>query len=284
MPVVQKQNAAKPIVGKPKDVISRIAPIAFDDNQGIKILLYGRSGSGKTTLWSTFPAPILSIVCSGGIKSGELRSINMAENQKRIKQVVIEEASDMKKIIDHVSHTEVYKTVVLDHVSGLQDKILSEVLGLDELPAQMGWGVATQQQYGQMSLQCKEILRALLSLSCNVVIIGQERESHVEETSELLMPTVGVALTPSLAGWLNPAVDYICQTFIRPTMVIKKTKIGDKIVETKTRGTGVEYCLRTAPHDIYTTKFRIPKGNKLPEVLVDPSYQAIKKLIDGQGG
>ena len=283
MPIVQKQTT-KPAIRKTGSVIDRIAPIDFDDEQGIKILLYGRSGSGKTTLWSSFPAPILSVICSGGVKSGELRSLNTLENKKRIKQVVIEKSSEMKEVIEHVAETGSYKTLVLDHVSGLQDKILSEVLGLDELPAQIGWGVATQQQYGQMSLQCKEIMRAMLGLSCNVVVIGQERESHVEETSELLMPTVGVALTPSLAGWLNPAVDYVCQTFIRPTMVIKKTKIGDKIVETKTRGTGVEYCLRTAPHDIYTTKFRIPKGNKLPEVLVDPSYQAIKKLIDGQGG
>jgi hypothetical protein len=251
-----------------------------EDETGLRCLIYGRSGSGKTTLAATFPAPILWIVCSGGKKPGELRSVNTAENRKRIKKVVIEKSSDLKEIIEHVQDSGSYKTVVLDHVSGLQDKVLSEVLGLEELPAQMGWGVAKQQDYGTMSLQVKTLLRELMNIDANVIMVGQERESHVEETSDLITPTVGVALTPSLAGWLNPACDFIMQTFIRPKMVKRVVKIGNKDNISYVRGTGVEYCLRTGPHDVYVTKFRCPKGIELPECLVDADYDAIMELIN----
>jgi ABC-type polar amino acid transport system ATPase subunit len=54
--------------------MDRITDLDFED-QGIKMVLYGSSGSGKTTLWATFPKPILAIICSGGFKSGELRSV-----------------------------------------------------------------------------------------------------------------------------------------------------------------------------------------------------------------
>lgn len=268
-------------------VIDRIAPISFEDDDGIKMLVYGQSGSGKTTFWATFPGKILCAVCSGGNRTGELRSVNTPEYRKKISSVVLQSVAEAKEIVDHAGDPENgYKTLVLDHVSGLQDMALKEILGIDELPAQKSWGLASQQQYGQCTMQCKEILRAMLNLSINVVIIGQERTSRSDDEtggsySELLRPTVGVATTPSLAGWLNPACDYVVQMFKRPVMVRKTTKIGDKAVTTETRGKGVEYCLRCEPHDVYATKFRVPRGREIPDVIVDPSYDKVIKYIQG---
>lgn len=268
-------------------VLSGIKPIGFEDGDGIKCLFYGRSGTGKTTLASTFPAPILWLVCSGGNRSGELRSIDTTENRKNIDSLTIERSADLKEVIEYLNGSESkYQTVVLDHATGLQDLILKEILGLEELPAQKGWGMATQQNYGQCTLQSKEILRSLVNLSINVVIVAQERESNIDGGSELITPTVGAGLTPSLAGWLNASVEYICQTFIRQKMEKKLSTLtnnkGEKrTVESVAKVKGVEYCLRTAPDPIYTTKFRIPKNSHLPEVLVDPSYEKIMELIRG---
>src|SRR5690606_36224704 len=118
---------------------------------------------------------------------------------------------------------EEYKTVVLDHVTGFQDLVQKEILGLEEIPVVKNWGLATQQDYGQCVTQCKELLRALLSLNQNVVVIAQEREFNVDSDDKLLKPFVASGLTPSLLGWLNTAVDYICQTYIRPKFKIKKS-------------------------------------------------------------
>lgn len=276
MPKIATQRAAsKP---KPKPSTDN----AWDISPGIKILLYGKSGSGKTTLWATFPGPTLCLICSGGKRPGELRSIDTPENRKKITPKIINDSSD---IVDLLKTVDQYETVVLDHVTGFQDLVLKEILGIEEIPVQKGWGLASQQQYGQCTQQCKEILRTLLSLPQNVVIIAQEREFNTdnENTSELLSPVVGAALTPSLVGWLNPACDYICQTFLRPQMITKTVKMGGKEQTVTSRGKGVEYCLRTAPHDVFTTKFRLPRGanRELPEVIVDPSYDKLEKLIKG---
>lgn len=285
MPTVSKQ-VAKPKrkkTSKKKGVIDRIKEIGFDDDEGIKINLYGKSGSGKTSLWATFPGPILAIICSGGSRPGELRSIDTPANRKKIKSVVIESSSEIPEVIDYQRETEEFATVVLDHASGLQDMKLKEILEIDELPAQMAWGTASREDWGQCALQTKETLRALLSLKCNVVIVAQERNFNTDEDSDsIIMPTVGSALTPSITGWLNPACDYIAQTFIRNKMVTKSRKIGKKTVKTEERGEGVEYCLRVGPDEVFTTKFRVPKERKLEtDIITDPDYSKIMEIIKG---
>jgi hypothetical protein len=283
MPKVTRQVP----VTKPKrrtgSAIDRIEEIDEGLDTGLKTNFYGRSGTGKTTLWSTFPKPILALICSGGNKPGELRSINTVENRKVIKRLVLEKSSDIDEAVEYLKNGEgqKYKTAVLDHATGLQDIILKEVLGLVDIPVQLAWGTASQQQWGTIGIQMKERLRMLLGLSQNVVIVAQEREFDASSESSLLMPYVGSALSPSVTGWLNPAVDYICQTYIRKTMVTKQVKVLGKTTTMQTPGKGVEYCLRTAPDPVFTTKFRVPKGQPLPEEIVDPSYDKIIKLIKG---
>ena len=111
--------------------------------------------------------------------------------------------------------------------------------------------------------------------------------------SEIIKPTVGAAMSPSVVGWLNPACDYVLQAFKRPRMVEKKVSLGvdpdtkKPIVQTvKERWSGaglkVEYCLRCEPHDVYMTKFRLPKGRTLPEVIVDPDCRKLLAVIAGK--
>jgi hypothetical protein len=125
------------------------------------------------------------------------------------------------------------------------------------------------------------MLRMMLSLPGNVVIVGQERSGKEDVQSDIQLPTVGVAVTPSLAGWLNPAVDYIFHTYKRPRMEQLVSRIGKEEVTTERRGKGVDFCCRTGPHDVYTTKFRGARRD-LPEYLADTTYAKILALIQGK--
>ncbi len=283
---VSKTPTSKPSVtsNKKVSVLDRISSIGFDDDDGIKVLLYGMSGSGKTSLWSTFPSPILSLICSGSDKPGELRSVDTPENRKRIQQVVITDPKEVREVTQAIQQGDIeFNTVVLDHATGFQDLILKHILGLDELPAQKSWGLATRDDWGKVAIQAKELLRGLLSLPCNVVIVAQEKTFSSEESSDIIMPSVGAGLTPSLTGWLNTAVEYIVQTFKRQKEEVTTTKVGNKEVKVRTKVDGVDYCLRTGPHSVFQTKFRMPKGkNPLPEFITDPDYDKIMALIRGE--
>ncbi len=274
-----KQTNIKPQL-KSGNMLSRVKPVEFDESSGIKLSLYGRSGTGKTTLWSSFPKPILALIFSGGLNSGELRSIPM-EYRDQVFSIEPESLEDVGKLMEELRKNNPYQTLVLDHATGLQDLSLKHIIGVDQLPVQKGWGLATQSQWGQCSLQCKEVLRSILNFSCNVVIVAQERNFNEDSSSEAIAPVIGSALSPSVATWLNAAVDYIGNTFIREKKESVETSIGGKKIITLKSTGRVEYCLRTAPNSVYTTKFRVPKGQKLPDVLVDPDYEKIMAVING---
>lgn len=285
MPPTKRGKSPRVVKQTPKgskqssgSVLSRISNIEFDENEGISINIYGRSGTGKTTFWGSFPGPILSVICSGGKRPGELRSLNTPEMRKKIKTVTLESPEELLEVAEYAEGK--FQTVVIDHATGLYEKVLANVLGMDKLPEQSSWGLATREQYGQATLQTKELLRSVLDLSCNRVIIAQEREFGSDsDNAEVLLPYVGSALPPSLTGWLNTACDYIVNTFIRPKMESKVSKVGTKSITTQVRKGGVEYCLRVGPHDIFTTKFRTPNGDDLPELIVNPTYQKLSELI-----
>lgn len=274
MPIVVKQGQGKP--DKQADIHSRIRPITERDLGGIKINIYGQSGTGKTTFWSSFPKPILALICSGG---QETRSI---VNVPEIDEMELSSPIDINDVCELQNADKPYKTLVLDHASAFQDLILTKLLGIDTLPAQMTWGVATREQWGQVSIQFKEYVRNLLKLHCNVVIVAQERVFNGSDDGSdtgIIKPTVASALSPSIKDWLNPNVDYVCQTFIRQKIEENTIKIGTKEKKTKSVVEGVEYCLRTAPSPVFASKFRAVLGTEIPDCIVNPTYAKLMSLI-----
>jgi hypothetical protein len=222
------------------------------------------------------------MICSGGTNPGELRSIDTIENRGQIDAINIESSTEVTEVINSINKGQSkYATIVLDHASGLQDLILKEILGLEVIPVQKTWGLARMQDYGQCTVQTKELLRSIISCPLNIAIVAQEREFNNDGDTSIIAPTVGAGLMPQLCGWLNTAVDYIVNTFIRQKIVMKETRTGGKIQKVPMRSKEVEYCLRTAPDPVYTTKFRLPKGALLPTEIVDPDYSKVIETIRG---
>lgn len=280
------------------------AATAWDLADKLNVLLFGDSGTGKTTLWATFPGPILALVCSGLSRPGELRSINTPEYRKKIHPMIISSSQEYHAALDKAAD---YATVVLDHALGLSEMVLSyDVCGLTEMlkskyrQAGKGesWSVVDMKQYGQLATELNTIhFPRLLDCPGNVVIVAHERifkgKEEAGASSDVIKPTVGAALTPSVAGWLHRACDYNVQTFIRPKMMKESGEVAGQVMETLVRGQGVEYCLRTEPSEVYMTKFRRPAGGKpLPACLVlgdsvngmdkkKTGYQKIVEAING---
>ena len=267
---------------------------------GVKLCAYGRGKTGKTRLLASFPKPLLIIgtedgtksICTGKKLKTKLSTGNWVYSLEErgkpngIDFVRLTASSEIEECAEMLA-SEGYASGGLDTAGGLQDLILKEILGLAETPVQKSWGMAQQQQWQICGAQLKERLRTLLDLAdkrgINVVCIAHERNFNDESNSDVILPTVGAALTPSAAGWLNAACDYVCQTFLRAQVTLKESTIGGKTIKTPTKTGKIEYCLRVGPHEIYMTGFRLPSGaGELPEAIVDPTYEKIAKIIRGE--
>lgn len=292
MPLISKQSASpKPARNGPAkssggSVLDRIVSVGENDSGGLHVSLYGRSKTGKTRLLSSFPKPVLIIGAEDGTKSvSTVKGVDFVRlgNSDEINQIA--DGLRGRSLISRSMPGELYKSVGVDTASALQDLILADILGLDQLPTQKHWGMASREQYGDCALRTKTLLKRVLELPLHVVITAHERNFNEEATSDMLLPSIGSALSPSVAAWLNGAVDYICQTFIRAETKSIKVEIGegkDKVVEETFEKTGkAEYCLRVGPDPIYMTGFRMPPGQELPDHIVNPTFDKINTLVKG---
>lgn len=269
------------------------------DRLGIKIVVYGRSKTGKTRLACTFPKPLLLLGSEDGTKSVATRrqeKIQLSEGLTvyallrgaeplAIDFVRLRSSANLDTVFSWLSHQN-YATVALDHAGGLQDLIIREVLGLDDTHVERTFGMADKQAWGLISQQTKERLRPLLDLAdrkgVNVPIIAHERNFKEDDTpSDLIAPTVGAALTPSVAGWLDGEVDYICQTYIARQMQQLEVPSGETTVAIEQPTGKCEFRLRIGPHPVYKTGFR-SVVDSLPDCIVNPNYQKIVAAIEGR--
>lgn len=259
---------------------------AWDMTDYLSLLLYGESGTGKTTTWSSFPGPILCIVCSGSKLAGEFKSINTKELRAKIRGRICNNGDQVLDQLEDAASGK-YKTVVLDHATGLQEVLLRDELGLDEVQLQKSYGFTNKDAYQEMARKTKETLFRLLSIpDCHRVIVAQEKDhnQYAQESSDdsILKPVIAAAVSTSVVKWLNPACDYILQTYKRPRMVEKTVKIAGKSKTRLVRGEGVEFCARCEVHDTFVTKFRLPPGHKLPDAIVNPNFDKIMAVINGE--
>jgi len=270
---------------KPSSVLDRIVPVSSIEKK-VKLLAYGRSKTGKTRLFSTFPKRALLI----GTEDGT----NSIADSEGVDFIKITSSDEFGELTEWLKSNHKYESVCLDTGGGLQDLIVKEVLDLDDVPVQRTYGMGSgkfkdgRQMWGVVGMQFKERMQRFLRLAedglLHVMVIAHERNFNDEEGQhELMTPTVGAALTPSVTNWLNGACDFICQTFIREEKVTSKIKVPGKGEVEQVRKTGkAEYCLRIGPHPIYLTGFRVRrKVGDLPDCIVDPDYDKIQRIIKG---
>lgn len=247
-----------------------------DINRHKAFAFYGRAGTGKTTLACTFPRPILLLDIQD-------EGTDSVADVKGLKVWDIETIDDFEDAYWYLkSSKNIFKTVILDTTTMLQQLKIMDMMGvkLEKAGKQAGdWGTMTKQDWGEVSSYLKTWITNYRNLKMNVIFIAQERVFNVdtEEEEGLLDPEIGPSLSPSVKSHLNAAVSVIANTFIRRRVIRKKNDKG-RTIETEK----IEYCLGIGPSSVYTRKVRKPKAFKLPDVIVDPEYEDIIAVIEGE--
>lgn len=295
MPVINKQRPPAPVqrpvqrTAPPPSILGRIVPVGKMPESGLKFAVYGQAKTGKTQFACSFPKPVLLIGTEDGTRT--------VKSTPGVDFVRLREAAELGDLIDYLGRKgssrcdpgKPYRSAALDTAGGLQDLLLKEVTGLSEVPLNRNWGIASQQQWGQVTGQTKEYLAKLFAfaddpaLAMNVVVIAHERTfggSQDEGAADIVAPVVGASLTPQAARWLDGAVDYLCQTFKRRQVITKTATVAGKPKVQRITTDKIEYCLRTGPHQYFITGFRLDGGRTPPDAIVNPTYEKAKAVID----
>lgn len=271
MPKVKPSKRREPKTISEADI--GIRPVGQREHKNRSFVFYGRSASGKTTIAASFPKPLLLLDCKdeGEDSISDVKGVFVKE---------IRSSDDMEKAYWYVKQNpKKFKSVCIDTMTGYQQILIEEISGAE--PGKAGnWGSMRKQDWGDVASEMKRTVIDWRDLPVEMVFIAQDRVfgGGEEDEAEGIAPEVGPALMPSVAKFLNASVSAILNTFIRVRYVKKKDQKG-KVIDEKRK---LEYCLRVAPHDVYITKIRKPKGTPPPDVIVDANYDDIIEVIEGE--
>ncbi|MGW8177905.1 MAG: AAA family ATPase, partial [bacterium] len=196
-------------VTKSGDNIGTIIPVADVPLTNLKMAVFGDSGSGKTTFACSFPKKLLVLGCEEGTISIDPKDV------KGTDFVAIKSTKQMRALIRRQKEQCIYKTLVVDTLTKYQELVLGEVLGIEDISANMGFGTVDRDQWGEATRVMKATINMLCALTnCNVLFLSQQKSIEPEDTGGGISPTITSALMPSVATHLKPECHYHVQTYL----------------------------------------------------------------------
>lgn len=263
-----------------RDIMKEIVDVSDFDPE-MRMVIYGPPGSGKTTLFGTFPKPALLI------DIGE-RGTDSIRKTKGVKVIRIKTWEDLDKIYWYLrKEKHGFKSVGIDTISGSQELSMLKVYAKNGLEPEIGkvggWGTMRKGDWGDVSADLKSLIYNFCHLDIeNVAFLAHERKPKTSDDDEDvaddagIVPQVVPALMPSVVQTLNASVNIIGHTFIREHHRVVKLGKGKKKEKRE-----VQHCLRLGPHAYYATKVRKPKETEAPPFIVNPTYDQLVELVEG---
>ena len=168
----------------------------------IKLLAFGNSGAGKTCFAAGFPTPMLYLDFDGKVDSAALFHKQDKERLAAIDVRMlhgnltgISPINELEKIIT----TELipqeragelkFKTLVLDSLTTFSAQVLRHIVdtnpGINRATTKQGKQPGLQ-DYGILKREFAKLIPGLLSLPCNVVMLGHISTEKDEMTGELI--------------------------------------------------------------------------------------------------
>lgn len=286
-PVTRRQ----PSPSRNGSLLSQAVPVSQITDDFIHMVLYGQNRVGKTTLACQWPKPLLLVAMEPN-KTGGAQSVKKVPGVTYLR---IDSSADAILLAEELRSDSTYKSIVIDGATSLQDIILKELLNLPKVPEMLSWGMVSEDQYRQRSEKCREVLRCYTNLEKHLIIIAKEKDHNkqIGERRNKLVPSASIEaffaadLGSATVGWLHDCCDYIGRLSVDKETKTRtvKSKVGPKeIVRTETYETGHSIRrLRTMLHPNYAAGFRSSSPEKVPEFIDNPTFEKIKKVIDGIG-
>lgn len=222
-------------------------------------VLYGKSGSGKTHIGATFPKPLLYV----GIGDDGSNTISGVEG---INAVTISTIEELKQLAKDLLKDKQYKTVLVDTFSLITNEWIDENV-IQKKKRMM------QQTWGDLKTDTEEVIKLFHKVAQKkiVVLTCHETMDNIEGLEDEITPDIRPNITKGARTYLEGMANYGIHT----------TKIKKEIIKDGVSKEVIRYAAHIGGNPFYWTKFQISADIKLPEIMINPTYDKIIKIIEG---
>lgn len=222
-------------------------------------MLYGKSNTGKTYVSSTFPKPLLYV------RIGDDGLGTIARMPGDIRAISIKSVDELNSIFEELGNDTTYQTVVFDTFSLLVSEWTSEkVIQKNKR--------MTQQLWGDLKIDQEEAVKKAqrLSMSRIVVLTCHESKDTIEGMEDEIAPEVRPSVSKGARTYLEGMANFGIHT----------TKIIKEITKNGVSKEVVKYAADVGPNPYYWTKLQIDPSIKVPERIINPTYDKIMAVVN----
>lgn len=222
-------------------------------------MLYGKSNTGKTLVSSTFPKPLLYV------RIGDDGLGTIARMPGDIRAISIKSVDELNSIFEELENDTTYQTVVFDTFSLLVSEWTSEkVIQKNKR--------MTQQLWGDLKIDQEEAVKKAqrLSMSRIVVLTCHESKDTIEGMEDEIAPEVRPSVSKGARTYLEGMANFGIHT----------TKIIKEITKNGASKEVVKYAADIGPNPFYWTKLQIDPSIKVPERIINPTYDKIMAIVN----
>ena len=224
-------------------------------------MLYGKSNTGKTYISATFPKPLLYV------QIGDDGLGTIAKLPGHIDAISIKSVDELDNLFKELEEDTVYKTVVFDTFSLLVSEWTSEkVLNKNKR--------MTQQLWGDLKIDQEEAIKKAQRLSHGriVVLTCHESKDSIEGMEDEIAPEVRPSVSKGARTYLEGMANYGLHT----------TKISKEVTKNGITKEVVRYAADIGPNPYYWTKLQIDPSIKVPNRIINPTYEKIMAIVDAK--
>ncbi len=309
MPVIKKDNPnanSRPVPparttmaptfqAQAGSVLSEAIPVDQLPEDFMRLVLYGGNRIGKTTVAVTFPKPLLLVAMEPNVTGG-------AMSVKKVSGVTYLRVGSTEKAIRLAEELRTggtgFKAVVIDSATSYQDIALTELMGWQESPTMLTFGLVGEDMYRQRSEKCREMLRKFLNLPMHTVVIAKEKDHNPPKGERSNKLTRGLTMSSffaadlggATANWLHDVCDCICRMYMAEETVKTTSVIAGKEQEAEIPTGRMIRRLLTQYHPNFAAGIRSCTPENVPEYIDDPRacglattwWDCLKAVVEGR--
>ena len=220
---------------------------------------WGKSGTGKTKFVSSLPKPLLYI------RVGDDGS-NTIANVDGIKAIHAETLEQLKEIGKELQKDKEFASVAVDTFSMITNVWIDQ--NITQKKKKM-----TQQAWGDLKVETEELIKIFHEVAAThiVALTCHESNDSIEGMEDEIIPDFRPNTTKGARTYLEGMANYGIHM-----AKMKKTVIKDGVEKEVVR-----YVGHLGANSYYWTKLQIDPDIKVPEAVVNPTYDKIMKIING---